>query len=51
MDSEGYEVLGIKLTQNLEDIMMLNYEVLLSKIKKYIYNNVDKWEQLQLSMG
>lgn len=43
--------LGIKLTQNLEDIMMLNYEVLLSKIKKYIYNNVDKWEQLKLSMG
>ncbi len=36
--------LGVKLTQNLEDIMILNYDPLLSKIK----NNVDKWEQLKL---
>ncbi len=38
--------LGVKLTQNLEDIMMLNYDPLLSNIK----NNVDKWEQLKLSL-
>lgn len=35
---KGMKYLGFKLTQTLEDVMMLNYEPLLSKIK----NNVDK---------
>jgi len=43
---KGMKYLGVKLTQNVEDIMLLNYEPLLSKIK----NNVDKWEQLKLSL-
>ncbi len=43
---KGMKYLGVKLTQNLEDIMMLNYDPLLSNIKK----NVDKWEQLKLSL-
>lgn len=42
----GMKYLGVRLTQNLEGIMALNYDPLLTKIQ----HNVEKWKHLKLTL-